>query len=154
MPGIQVTIRRNTIVQGSKRAFDGLQDASDEGLLEEGKFIRRRWRRNMRKRTRRLWRSIRIVLTGSGQRRGVRVFSDEPHAEIEERGSRRHIILPKSLGGVLRFKSGGKVIFARRVVHPGTKGSNALKRATSVYRSGRAPLLRRQLEAAVRTNRG
>lgn len=38
-----------------------------------------------------------------------------------EMGTKPHVIKPKSPGGVLVFKVGGKTVYARSVNHPGTK---------------------------------
>jgi len=46
-----------------------------------------------------------------------------------EQGTRPHMILPKKKGGVLRFMSEGKVIFARSVAHPGTRPYKMIEHA-------------------------
>ena len=46
-------------------------------------------------------------------------------AYLHHEGTRRHIILPKR-HEVLRFSSGGRVIYSRRVVHPGTRPNRYL----------------------------
>lgn len=42
------------------------------------------------------------------------------YAWIVHRGSREHPILPRRPGGRLKFKFGGRTIYATRVFHPGT----------------------------------
>jgi HK97 gp10 family phage protein len=44
-----------------------------------------------------------------------------PYAGFVEFGTKPHIIRPKSPGGVLAFKIGGRQVFAKMVHHPGTK---------------------------------
>ena len=54
-----------------------------------------------------------------GAERGV-VFTDEKYAPYVEFGTRPHTITPKT-GKMLAFKVGGKMVFARKVNHPGSK---------------------------------
>ena len=44
-----------------------------------------------------------------------------PYAPFVDRGTRPHVIEPKSPGGVLAFKVKGQMVFAKKVNHPGTK---------------------------------
>lgn len=44
-------------------------------------------------------------------------------------GTRPHIIRPRRVGGVLRFTVGGQVVYARYVMHPGTKPNDFLLQA-------------------------
>lgn len=50
------------------------------------------------------------------------------YAHYEERGTSAHYIRPRRRKA-LRFMQGGRVVFARRVWHPGTRGSRFLSRA-------------------------
>lgn len=50
---------------------------------------------------------------------GANVQASGP-AEFMERGTPPHSIVPKG-SSVLRFKAGGRLVFARRVDHPGTR---------------------------------
>ena len=52
-----------------------------------------------------------------------RVFNHVPHANFVHGGTRPHVIRPRSPGGVLAFKIGGQMVFAKRVNHPGTKAN-------------------------------
>jgi hypothetical protein len=58
----------------------------------------------------------------------VTVGSDLEYAAMVNDGTRPHIIRPRS-AQVLRFKVGGRTVFARVVHHPGTKGTHFLDRA-------------------------
>lgn len=67
------------------------------------------------------------------ERRGNEVValvgSDQPYTLVHHEGSRPHVIMPKK-AKVLRFTTKtGKVVFARRVNHPGTKANRFLTRA-------------------------
>lgn len=50
----------------------------------------------------------------------VEVGSSSRHAHLHHEGTKRHQILPDN-GRVLRFNVGGRVVYARKVNHPGTK---------------------------------
>lgn len=58
----------------------------------------------------------------------IKVMSDRviigPNVEYAgyvEFGTEPHVIKPKTAGGVLAFRVGGKLVFARKVNHPGTQ---------------------------------
>lgn len=59
-----------------------------------------------------------------------RVESTVPYAPFVEEDTRPHVIRPRRPGGVLRFKVGGRTVYARIVHHPGTTGQHFLARAT------------------------
>lgn len=140
MAGIQVTYRVEHAQRGILRGLKAMDAATDAGLEEEATGIMRRWGLHMRKRTRRLFRSRRREpVGGKSKRRGWRMYSDEKHAEVEERGSRPHVIRPRK-ARALRFTIGGRVVFAKSVRHPGTKGSKAL--ASALRRSEGTPRIR------------
>jgi hypothetical protein len=74
-------------------------------------------------------------MSALGQYRDV-VFGREgltPYLGYELEGTTPHIIRP-SRRKVLRFISGGRVIYSSRVFHPGTSGSHFLTRAMEVLR--------------------
>lgn len=48
---------------------------------------------------------------------------DVEYAGFVTMGTRPHVITPKRPGGVLRFVSGGQVVYTRRVNHPGTEAN-------------------------------
>lgn len=60
---------------------------------------------------------------------GYDVVSKAAHSVFVVKGTRPHVIRPKSNSGVLRFMVGNTVVFARSVNHPGTKANDFLDRA-------------------------
>ena len=52
-----------------------------------------------------------------------------PHAVYVHYGTKPHDIRPKRVGGKLRFIIGGRVVFAKRVRHPGYRGDPYFTRA-------------------------
>jgi hypothetical protein len=56
----------------------------------------------------------------------VVVEATVPYAMVIEKGSRPHPIIAKP-GGVLAFEAGGRTVFARRVMHPGTQPRNVVR---------------------------
>lgn len=48
------------------------------------------------------------------------IFTDEKYAPYVEEGTRPHVITPKNKK-FLAFKSGGRMVFAKKVNHPGSK---------------------------------
>lgn len=59
----------------------------------------------------------------------VRVECDHPATLYVINGTRRHKIYPHNPNGALRFVAQGKEVFARVVIHPGTKPNNFLLKA-------------------------
>jgi hypothetical protein len=55
------------------------------------------------------------------------VGSDVKYAYYQHEGTRPHIIVPEKREK-MRFKIRGRVVYAEKVVHPGTKGSKFLSR--------------------------
>lgn len=53
----------------------------------------------------------------------VRITSYNPHTLLVHQGSRPHEIRPRRRGGVLRFRVGNRIVYARRVNHPGYPGN-------------------------------
>lgn len=79
--------------------------------------------------TGRLRASIRVERRSTfGLRQRWTVGSDVEYAPMVNDGTRPHIIRPKR-AKALRFKVGGKVVFARIVHHPGTRARPFLDRA-------------------------
>lgn len=62
------------------------------------------------------------------------VSADAPYAAPVHQGARPHVILPRN-ARVLRFEVGSRIVFARRVNHPGQRAqpflSNAVHRVVS-----------------------
>ena len=56
------------------------------------------------------------------------VFANVRYALMHHEGTRPHIIVPQR-AEMLRFKVGGKIVYAQRVQHPGTKPNPYLRRA-------------------------
>ena len=110
------------------RGFEQALDQDVEDAADEAK--QRVWQSNdLKHRTRNLARSTKtkIIRTKSG--RIVKVQNDAKYAKAVNSGSRPHVIRAKR-GKALRFVVGGKVIFRRQVMHPGTQPTLFLKRAT------------------------
>jgi hypothetical protein len=51
----------------------------------------------------------------------ARLVNDTDYALDVHDGTAPHVIRPKSPGGVLRFETGGQVVYATHVNHPGTR---------------------------------
>lgn len=58
----------------------------------------------------------------------ITVFSDVEYAPFVNDGTRPHVIRPKN-AKALRFRVGGRIVYARVVNHPGTKPRPFLDRA-------------------------
>jgi HK97 gp10 family phage protein len=56
-----------------------------------------------------------------------------PYAGYVEFGTKPHEIRPKNPGGVLAFKMGGRMVFARKVNHPGTRAQPYVKPAFEAW---------------------
>jgi len=69
---------------------------------------------NMRQRT-----TAKASTTTRGALIDIKVDTD--YAHIVRGGQRPHVITPRRAGGVLRFQSGGRTVFARSVNHPGAQ---------------------------------
>ena len=61
-------------------------------------------------------------------RPSVRVFSNLSYAEMVHDGTRPHVIRPRR-AKALRFRSGGRIVFATVVHHPGTRARPFLDQA-------------------------
>lgn len=102
-------------------------------LMRRGTNVQIAARARVRKRTRKLERSI--VKRAEVDVRGpvVYVVTSVPYARYENDGTRAHLIVPK-FKTVLRFPAGGQLVFTTIVHHPGTTGSHFLTRALSAAR--------------------
>lgn len=56
----------------------------------------------------------------------VRVGSDVSYALAHHEGTKPHVIVPNR-AKMLRFTSGGRVVYTRKVMHPGTRANRYLK---------------------------
>lgn len=84
-------------------------------------------------------------------RRGhvLRIRNTRPYAKALEHGSKPHLIRPKKRSA-LRFSVGGKLVFAKRVMHPGTKPTRFLFRATQATYRVLGPNLETRIRQAIR----
>ena len=91
---------------------------------------------------------VKVVRTGKG-RLLVKSQNASKYAAAQDLGSglygpkrRKYLILPKKPGGVLAFKVRGKMVFARRVMHPGVRPTRFLYNANdAAFRTCRVWLL-------------
>jgi phage gpG-like protein len=74
--------------------------------------------RVLRVRTGRLRSSVTTAVSGSGTDLEGRVGTNVPYGAVHEFGARPHAIFPLRARR-LRFQTGGRVVFSRRVQHPG-----------------------------------
>lgn len=68
----------------------------------------------------------RVMRTAGG--RLIRIYNRKRYAAAIDTGARPHVIVPKR-ARFLRFKAGGRWVFARAVKHPGNKPYKFLYRA-------------------------
>lgn len=66
-----------------------------------------------------LKRSRRVQMRASGNVMVASITYGQPYGQYLDEGVRPHVIRPRR-ARVLRFVSGGKVVYAKRVNHPGT----------------------------------
>ena len=106
-----------------------MTNASRAELREASRQVVNRARILAPVRTGRLRSSIRAEAPRFFSLRGsVTVGSDLEYAAYVNDGTRPHIIRPRSKQ-VLRFNVGGRVVYARVVNHPGTRGTKFLDKA-------------------------
>lgn len=87
-------------------------------------------------RTGKLASSIRGRLVTGGTKLAVGfVEAEADHAIFVEEPTAPHTITPKREGGLLRFQSGGKTVFAHSVNHPGTKAQPFMAPSVPVVES-------------------
>lgn len=79
----------------------------------------------VRRRTGRLARSIYSRPGRDSRSQYVQVGSDVRYAYVVHEGDRPHLITPNH-GRVLRFREGGRIVYARVVHHPGSRGRKYL----------------------------
>ncbi len=73
----------------------------------------------------RLLRSIHVRHLRDSRGQFVRVGSDLSYAAIHHEGARPHIIVANR-AQALRFSSGGRIVYTRKVNHPGTRPNKYL----------------------------
>lgn len=69
------------------------------------------------------------IVVGPVQDKSIKVISTNPHTLFVHNGTRPHPITPRRRGGWLRFEVDGRVVYARRVNHPGYIGDPFLTKA-------------------------
>lgn len=94
-------------------------------LRKIGQQIQRAARRQVGVDTGRLRASIHVRQGADIRGQFVEVGSPLDHAYVHHEGQRPHTILPET-GRYLRFQSGGRVVYTRRVEHPGTRPNHYL----------------------------
>lgn len=65
---------------------------------------------------------------------GYEVSANVPYAWFVEKGTRPHVIRPRS-ASILRFQVGGQTVFARVVHHPGTRATSFMADALRVVQA-------------------
>lgn len=113
-------------------------DAARVGIADVAKVAYRSAKETtlFKDRTGELRGTLDIVDTGAYTKR---VIARAKHSVFVENGTKAHTILPKN-GGLLRFTIGGRVVYARRVSHPGTEArpfmDNAAQAGSQAMRVG------------------
>ena len=69
------------------------------------------------------------------------VFSNVDYAPMVNDGTRPHVIRPRN-ARALRFEVGGRIVYARYVMHPGTRARPFLDRALREVTAGRGYTIR------------
>jgi hypothetical protein len=73
------------------------------------------------------------------------ISTDDEIYGYVDKGTRPHIIVAKN-ARVLRFETGGDIVFTPRVNHPGTKARLFTEQIAKSWRRGTAPYVRQALE--------
>jgi hypothetical protein len=73
--------------------------------------------------------TIRAQLRSAGGDFEGSISVRHPAAIYVVNGTRPHMIFPRRPGGVLRFTTGGRVVYAKFVSHPGNKPNDFLRQA-------------------------
>jgi len=100
-------------------------------VRDAGTKIERMAKRLVRVKTGGLRASIRSPMSSGATYVECKIGSNKRHALMEHEGTKPHVILPH--GQYLRFRSRGRVIYARRVLHPGTRGTHYLTIPLQIY---------------------
>ena len=125
------------------KAQQKIIDYATEDLREYGRTLRSKIQEEAPKKTGTLASTVRIN-TRKGGTKEVHLevtMGNKSRPEVVVKtvlfGSKRHMIYPRK-AKVLRFvSSGGKVVFAKKVNHPGTKPNNFLERALALTKPDR-----------------
>lgn len=73
-----------------------------------------------------LKRSIHMRHLGNATGQYLWIGSQRSHALVHHEGSKPHLITPNPPNQVLKFNRGSRVVFARQVMHPGTRPNRYL----------------------------
>jgi len=133
--GVKVTLGKVRVDPRAVAAFqrDGGGPVVAD-LMMRGTRVQARARQLVRKRTRTLERSIVKRVDMAGGVPSVLVVAEQPYAMFEHEGTDPHEIRPRRRKALRWVTSGGAVVFARRVRHPGTVGSKFLTKALDAAR--------------------
>ena len=99
-------------------------------MRAKAELVREMARLKVGKRTGALAMSIYISQSSTTYGQKIEIGSKLPYALMHHEGTRPHMIFPKN-GQVLRFTSKSRVVYARTVMHPGTRANKYL--ADSLY---------------------
>lgn len=94
-------------------------------LLKRGEKVKFLARRQVGVTTGRLKRSIEVIVIRDAQGLNARIGSSLSYAYMHHEGTRPHEITPDR-HTALRFSSRGRIVYARRVFHPGTRPNKYL----------------------------
>lgn len=94
-------------------------------LQRKGRIMVIAAKRQVGKDTKELEGSIHLIHTRVGQYQQLWIGSRSKHALIHHQGSRPHAIVPRHQQ-LLRFSKNGRMVYARSVMHPGTKANKYL----------------------------
>lgn len=94
-------------------------------LKKKGRLIVAMAKRQVGVETGRLKESINMVHERASRGQHLRIGSSLPYALMHHEGTKPHIITPQE-AGILRFSSGGRIIYTHKVDHPGTRPNRYL----------------------------
>lgn len=122
---------------GLSLEFDPVPGAQQQAVQQAvpvmsglGRRIVRNARGRVKVRTGELRDSIGSSLSTTASQVRLEVFATARHARFVHDGTRPHVIRPRQ-AKALRFVVGGRVVFAARVQHPGTRATNFLSAAVA-----------------------
>lgn len=124
-----------------------VQDTARLGISDVAKIAYRAAKETtlFKDRTGELRGTLDIVDTGAYAKR---VIARAKHGRYIESGTKAHVILPKN-APMLRFVIGGRVVFARRVNHPGTAKRPFMENAAQAGSQAMSVVMREGAERAV-----
>lgn len=104
-------------------------------LKRRGQIVLAAAKRQVGSQTGLLRASIQLVHTRQGAGQYLWIGSYDSIAYMHHEGTRPHIIEARAEHKMLRFTSGGRVIYTRRVMHPGTRPNRYLTDNLRLIRS-------------------